>query len=55
MQLLDPGFHRAGLAEPVDALIGRLVLQYLADPALVLRPLAIFVKPHGVVAFQEGF
>src|SRR5215467_4527792 len=35
--------------EPVDALIGRLVLQYLPDPALVLRRLAALVKPGGVV------
>lgn len=42
------------LDEPVDALIGRLVLQYLADPARVLRRLATWVKPGGVVAFQEA-
>ncbi len=41
------------LDEPVDALIGRLVLMYFADPAVVLRRLAMFVKPAGVVAFQE--
>ena len=42
------------LDEPVDALIGRLVLQYLADPALVMRRLASLVKPGGLVAFQEA-
>jgi protein-L-isoaspartate O-methyltransferase len=42
------------LAEPVDALIGRLVLQYFPDPALVLRRLLTYVKPGGVVAFQEA-
>jgi ubiquinone/menaquinone biosynthesis C-methylase UbiE len=42
------------LDEPVDALIGRLVLQYLPDPALVLRRLASLVKPGGLVAFQEA-
>jgi len=41
------------LDEPVDALIGRLVLMYFADPAVVLRHLATFVKPGGVVAFHE--
>ncbi len=39
--------------EPVDALIGRLVLLYFADPAAVLRHLMEFVKPGGIVAFQE--
>jgi len=42
------------LDEPVDALIGRLVLQYFADPAQVLRRLVPLVKPGGLVAFQEA-
>ena len=42
------------LDKPVDALIGRLVLQYLADPARVLRHLTTWVKPGGLVAFQES-
>jgi hypothetical protein len=42
------------LDEPVDALIGRLVLQYFADPALLLRRLVPLVKPGGLVAFQES-
>ena len=41
------------LDEPVDALIGRLVLMYFGDPAVVLRRLATFVKPGGIVAFHE--
>jgi 2-polyprenyl-3-methyl-5-hydroxy-6-metoxy-1,4-benzoquinol methylase len=43
------------LDEPVDALVGRLVLQYLPDPAPVVRQLLTSVKVGGVVAFQEGF
>ena len=39
--------------EPVDALIGRLVLMYFADPAALLRRLATFVAPGGIIAFQE--
>jgi SAM-dependent methyltransferase len=38
---------------PVDALVGRLVLMYLDDPAAVLRRLLEGVRPGGVVAFQE--
>lgn len=45
------GFQLDG--EPVDALIGRLVLMYFPDPAAVLRRLLAFVKPGGIVAFQE--
>lgn len=36
-----------------DALIGRLVLLYLPDPAATLRRLRNFVRPNGIVAFQE--
>jgi ubiquinone/menaquinone biosynthesis C-methylase UbiE len=38
---------------PVDALVGRLVLMYLDDPAAALRRLLEAVRPGGVVAFQE--
>jgi ubiquinone/menaquinone biosynthesis C-methylase UbiE len=36
-----------------DALIGRLVLLYIPNPAAALRRLARHVKPGGIVAFQE--
>ena len=38
---------------PVDALVGRLVLMYLDDPAAALGRLLEAVRPGGVVAFQE--
>ena len=41
------------VAVPVDALVGRLVLMYLDDPAAALRRLLEGVRPGGVVAFQE--
>jgi SAM-dependent methyltransferase len=41
------------LDEPVDALIGRLVLMYFPKPAEVLERLLPFVKPGGTVMFQE--
>lgn len=41
------------IEEPVDALVGRLVLMYFADPAAVLRRLAAFVAPGGIIAFHE--
>ena len=41
------------LEAPVDALIGRLVLMYFPDPAVVLRRLAPLVRPGGIVAFHE--
>jgi len=38
---------------PFDALVGRLVLLYLKEPATVLRQLAELVRPGGLVVFQE--
>ncbi len=42
-----------GLDATVDALIGRLVLMYFANTAVVLCRLAGLVRPGGVVAFHE--
>ena len=39
--------------ERFDALVGRLVLLYLKDPAATLRQLAQHVRPGGVIAFHE--
>jgi SAM-dependent methyltransferase len=39
--------------EPFDAIIGRLILLYLRDPAAMLRRLSAYVRPGGVAAFQE--
>jgi ubiquinone/menaquinone biosynthesis C-methylase UbiE len=39
--------------ESFDALVGRLVLLYLKEPAVVLRQLAECVRPGGVVVFHE--
>lgn len=41
------------LDEPVDAVVGRLVLMYLPDPAVALRHLATLVKPGGILVFNE--
>jgi 2-polyprenyl-3-methyl-5-hydroxy-6-metoxy-1,4-benzoquinol methylase len=39
--------------EDLDALIGRLILLYLPDPAPVLRGLAGRLRPGGIVAFRR--
>ncbi|MDF9817209.1 methyltransferase domain-containing protein [Streptomyces sp. SPB162] len=41
------------MQEPVDALIGRLVLLHLDDPAAAVRAMARHVRPGGIVTFQE--
>ena len=40
---------------PVDAIVGRLVLMYQADPAAALAKLTKYLRPGGVVAFLEGW
>lgn len=39
--------------EPFDALVGRRVLMYLQDPAVVLRQLAGRLRSGGLVVFEE--
>ncbi len=41
------------LGNDFDALIGRLVLMYMADPAEALKQLATRLRPGGIAAFQE--
>jgi len=38
---------------PFDALIGRFVLMYMADPAATLRALVRHLRPGGIVMFEE--
>ena len=42
------------LDEPVDAVVGRLILMHLPEPAATLRQLRTFVRPGGVLAFCEN-
>jgi 2-polyprenyl-3-methyl-5-hydroxy-6-metoxy-1,4-benzoquinol methylase len=41
------------LPGPFDAIVGRLVLMHLADPAAVLSRLRTFLRAGGLVVFQE--
>jgi SAM-dependent methyltransferase len=45
--------HDAAPGGPYDAIIGRLVLMYLPDPAAVLRTQATLLRPGGVVVPVE--
>lgn len=44
----------AVLPGPFDAIVGRLVLMYVADPVRALVRLQSFLRPHGIVVLQEG-
>jgi SAM-dependent methyltransferase len=39
--------------KPFDAAVGRYILQFLPDPVGVLRSVSQWVRPGGVLAFQE--
>lgn len=39
--------------QPLDGLVGRLVLMYFADPAVLLRRLTEAVRPGGIIVFHE--
>jgi len=42
------------LPRDFDALVGRLVLMYLADPGVALKQFVTHLRPRGIVAFQEA-
>lgn len=39
--------------QPFDAVVGRFILQFLPDPASVVRSLTKLLRPGGIVAFHE--
>ena len=41
------------LPNDFDAIVGRLVLLYMADPAEALKTLATHLRPGGIAAFQD--
>jgi ubiquinone/menaquinone biosynthesis C-methylase UbiE len=54
----NTSFHRADIAEyvpsnPFDAIIGRLVLQFVPDPAAIIKHLYGLLRPGGLLALQE--
>jgi ubiquinone/menaquinone biosynthesis C-methylase UbiE len=54
----NTSFHRADIAEyvpsgPFDAVIGRLVLQFVPDPIAMIRHLYGMLRPGGILALQE--
>ena len=56
--LKNVSFLQADAAEvtfdqPFDAIVGRLVLMHQAQPSALLRRLARYLRPDGIVAFQE--
>lgn len=54
MRFVEADLHEVGASEgSFDAVFGRRVLMYLANPAYALRKLRGALKPGGILAFQE--
>ena len=53
IQFLAGDARTLDLPNDFDALIGRLVLMYMADPADALKQLTARLRPGAIVAFQE--
>jgi ubiquinone/menaquinone biosynthesis C-methylase UbiE len=56
--LANTSFRRADIAtfrdaEPFDAIVGRLVLEFLPDPIATICRLSRLLRPDGVMALQE--
>jgi SAM-dependent methyltransferase len=56
--LRNATFQRADIAtftdgEPFDAIVGRLILEFLPDTAAVISRLCKLLKPGGILALQE--
>jgi ubiquinone/menaquinone biosynthesis C-methylase UbiE len=41
-------------SKPFDAAVGRYILMFLPNPVAILRSLSEFIRPGGVLAFQEA-
>ena len=50
---LEGDISTMGPDDRFDALVGRLVLMYLPDPAAMLSTLSRLIRPDGIAAFQE--
>jgi ubiquinone/menaquinone biosynthesis C-methylase UbiE len=54
VRLIESDVSAVPVGAPFDAVVGRLILQFLPDPVAVLRSLSAMVRPGGVVAFHEA-
>jgi ubiquinone/menaquinone biosynthesis C-methylase UbiE len=54
VHFMQTAIDAIALDEPVDAVIGRLILMHLPEPAATLRQLSTRVRSGGVIAFSEN-
>jgi SAM-dependent methyltransferase len=54
VRFIEGDFRALALDASVDAIVGRLVLMYSADPLDALRRAVLNLRPGGVIALQES-
>jgi 2-polyprenyl-3-methyl-5-hydroxy-6-metoxy-1,4-benzoquinol methylase len=54
VHFMNATIDEISLDEPVDAVVGRLILMHLPDPAATLRQLRSYVRADGVMVFSEN-
>jgi ubiquinone/menaquinone biosynthesis C-methylase UbiE len=55
VSFLESDVSQVVSSEPFDAVVGRLILEFLPNPGAVVRSLAALVRPGGLVVFQDAF
>ncbi len=53
LSFMESDVRNVASNEPFDAVVGRVILQYLPDAGAVLRSLAALVRPRGLMVFQD--
>lgn len=53
VDFVEAGFGELSFGQDFDAIVGRLVLMYRPDPIADLRSLIRYLRPGGLVIFQE--
>ncbi len=53
IRFVEKDIANSKLDDQFDAVIGRLILMHFADPSSILWGLSQWVKPGGIIAFQE--
>ncbi len=53
VRFLEGELRTLAFDAPFDAVVGRFVLMHTADPAEALRVLLPYLRPQGIMAFQE--
>src|SRR5262249_50294062 len=53
-RFLEAGVRLVPSSGPFDAVVGRLILEYMPDPGAIVGSLAALVRPGGLIIFQDA-